>query len=158
MKRTTAVGVTSKGLALLGVIVIAMLATGCGSDSKTSDAAFKKDAKAATAKVTKLGDDIGLAIQTAGTTPDAELGKTFDALTARGRTIIGDLKALKPPDSAKQRVDDLIAALTTGARDLDAIATAVHASDGKAAGAATRTLATDSPAIKSARVALEGEL
>jgi hypothetical protein len=158
MQSTTAVGVTSKGLALLGVIVIAMLAVGCGSDSKKSDDAFKKDAQAATAQTTQLGADLSDAIQSAGTTSDAKLATVFDNLTTRGRKLVAKLKALDPPDSARQEVDDLIAAVTTGAKDLDAIATAVRASDAKAATAATRKIGADSPAIKSARIALQGEL
>lgn len=158
MQSTTAVGVTSKGLALLAVIVTAMLVACSGGDSKKSDDAFKTDAKAATAQTTQLGADLAAAVQSAGSTSDAKLAKTFEALTTRGRALVARLKALKPPNSARQEVDDLIAALTTGAKDLDAIATAVRASDAKAATAATRQIGADSPAIKSARVALQGEL
>jgi hypothetical protein len=129
-----------------------------GSDKKNSDAAFKKAAKVATAETSKLGADIGKAIRTADSGSDAALATTFDGLTARGRAILDKLKALKPPDSARQKVDDLIAALTTGAKDLNAIASAIHAGDGKGAGAATQTLAKDSPPIKSARLALQAEL
>lgn len=146
---------------LLIVTVIAVLVAGCGGDNdatKKKDADFKEDATAAATQTSQLGKDLGSAIEGAGSTTDAQLAKTFSDLTSRARAVVAKLRALEPPDKARQKVDDLAAALSTGAKDLAAIATAVRSSDAAGARTATQTLVSDSPAIKTANDALKAEL
>jgi hypothetical protein len=139
----------------LGVVVAGLIA-GCGGDDKSDDVAdFKKDAAAAAAKTTLLGDDLGTAISTASSKTDAQLTATFADLTTRAKAIVADLRALKPNDASRQKVADLSEALDVGATDLEAIKTAAANSDADAARSATEKLVTDSPAIKDANAALK---
>jgi hypothetical protein len=143
----------------LGVVVAGLVA-GCGGDDKSDDgaAAFKKSAASLAAKTSLVGDDLGTALSTASTKTDAQLTATFTDLTSRARSIVTQLKALEPTDSARQKVADLAEALDVGANDLDTIAKAAANSDADAAKSATQKLVTDSPTIKQANDALKSEL
>jgi len=143
----------------LGAVVAGLLA-GCGGggDKSDSGAVFKKDAASLAAKTSLLGDDLGTAITTASTKTDAQLTAKFTDLTSRARTIVAQLKALKPTDSARQKVADLAESLDVGATDLDAITKAATNSDADAAKTATEKIVADSPAIKEANDALKAEL
>ena len=147
---------------LVAAVAIAALAAGCGGDggddAKQDTAKFESGAKAATAETTKIGSDIGTAIQAAPNETDAELAATFTDLASRARAVVADLNALDPPAASRAKVNALVGALGTGAQDLDAIATAARAHDASSARAATETLGRDSPAIKSAKDALDAEL
>ena len=153
------------------VALVALAFAGCGGDSKKDDeaaaaakakaaaaAAFKTGAKAATAETTKIGDDLGKAIQGAEEETDAALAATFTSLAGRARGVVDDLNALETPQESRAEVTALVGALTTGAQDLDAIATAARAHDASSARSATETLVRDSPAIKAAKDALDAEL
>jgi len=153
------------------VALVALAFAGCGGDSKkdddaadaakakaTAEAAFKKGAKAATTETTKIGDDLGTAIQGADKQTDAALAAEFTSLASRARGVVGDLNALETPQASRAEVTALVGALTTGAQDLDAIATAARAHDASSARSATTTLVQDSPAIKTAKEALEAEV
>lgn len=156
---------------LPAVALVALAFAGCGGDSKkdddaadaakakaTAQAVFKKGAKAATTETTKIGDDLGTAIQGADKQTDAALAADFTSLASRARGVVGDLNALETPQESRAEVTALVGALTTGAQDLDAIATAARAHDASSARSATQTLVQDSPAIKSAKEALEAEI
>ena len=151
--------------------LVALAFAGCGGDSKKDDeaaaaakakaaaaAAFKTGAKAATAETTKIGEDLGTAIQGADKQTDAALAAEFGRLATRARGVVGDLNALETPQASRAEVTALVGALTTGAQDLDAIATAARAHDASSARSATQTLVQDSPAIKTAKEALESEI
>jgi hypothetical protein len=153
------------------VALVALAFAGCGDDSKKDDeaaaaakakaaaaAAFKTGAKAATTDTTKIGDDLGTAIQGADKETDAALAATFTSLASRARNVVADLNALETPQESRAEVTALVGALTTGAQDLDAIATAARAHDASWARSATETLVRDSPAIKAAKDALDAEL
>ena len=153
------------------VALVALAFAGCGGDSKKDDeaaaaakakaaaaAAFKTGAKAATAETTKIGEDLGTAIQGAGKQTDATLAATFTSLASRARGVVTDLNALETPQESRAEVTALVGALTTGAQDLDAIATAARSNDAASARSATVTLVRDSPAIKAAKDALDAEL
>jgi hypothetical protein len=153
------------------VALVALAVAGCGGDSKKDDeaataakakaaaaAAFKTGAKAATAETTKIGDDLGTAIQGADKETDAALAATFTGLASRARGVVADLNALETPQASRAEVTALVGALGTGAQDLDAIATAARANDAASARSATETLIKDSPAIKAAKDALDTEL
>jgi len=153
------------------VALVALAFAGCGGDSKeddaaadaakakaTAEAAFKKGATAATAETTKIGEDLGTAIQGASRQTDAALAATFTSLAGRARGVVSDLNALETPQETRAEVTALVGALTTGAQDLDAIATAARANDASSARSATETLVRDSPAIKAAKDALDAEL
>jgi len=153
------------------VALVALAFAGCGGDSKKDDeaaaaakakavaaAAFKKGAKAATAETTKIGNDLGTAIQGANKETDAALAATFTSLATRARAVVADLNELETPQESRAEVTALVGALSTGAQDIDAIATAAHAHDASSARSATETLVRDSPAIKAAREALEAEI
>jgi hypothetical protein len=144
----------------LGVVVAGLVAGCGGGDDKSDDgaAAFKKSAASLAAKTSLVGDDLGTAISTASTKTDAQLTATFTDLTSRARSIVTQLKALEPTDSARQKVADLAEALDVGANDLDTIAKAAANSDADAAKSATQKLVTDSPTIKQANDALKSEL
>ena len=152
------------------VALVALAFAGCG-DSKEDDgaadaakakaaatAAFKTGAKAATTETTKIGEDLGTAIQGADKQTDAALAAEFGRLATRARGVVGDLNALETPQASRAEVTALVGALTTGAQDLDAIATAARAHDASSARSATQTLVQDSPAIKTAKEALESEI
>ena len=143
----------------LGAVVVAFGA-GCGGGGEKSDdgAAFKKDAASLAAKTSLLGDDLGTAITTASTKTDAQLTAKFTELTSRARTIVTQLKALEPTDSARQKVADLAEALDVGTGDLDAITKAATNGDAAGAKTATEKIVADSPAIKEANDALKAEL
>jgi hypothetical protein len=156
---------------LPAVALVALAFAGCGGDSKKDDdkadaakakataaAAFKTGAKAATTETTKIGDDLGTAIQDASKQTDAALAAQFTSLASRARGVVGDLNALETPQASRAEVTALVGALTTGAQDLDAIATAARAHDASSARSATQTLVQDSPAIKTAKDALETEI
>jgi len=153
------------------VALVALAFAGCGGDSKKDDdaadaakakaaaaAAFKTGAKAATTETTEIGDDLGEAIQGAEKQTDAALAAEFTSLASRARGVVGDLNALETPQESRAEVTALVGALTTGAQDLDAIATAARAHDASSARSATTTLVQDSPAIKTAKEALEEEI
>ena len=153
------------------VALVALAFAGCGGDSEKDDAAadaakakaaaaaaFKTGAKAATTETTKIGDDLGEAIQGADKQTDAALAAEFTSLASRARGVVGDLNALETPQESRAEVTALVGALTTGAQDLDAIATAARAHDASSARSATQTLVQDSPAIKTAKEALEAEI
>ena len=153
------------------VALVALAFAGCGGDSKKDDeaaaaakakavaaAAFKKGAKAATAETTKIGNDLGTAIQGANKETDAALAATFTSLATRARAVVADLNELETPQESRAEVTALVGALSTGAQDIDAIATAARAHDARSARSATETLVRDSPAIKAAREALEAEI
>jgi hypothetical protein len=143
----------------LGAVVAGVIA-GCGGDDKSDDAAatFKKSAASLAAKTSLVGDDLGTAISTASSKTDAQLTATFTDLTSRARSIVTELRALEPTDSARQKVADLAEALDVGANDLDTIAKAAANSDADAAKTATEKLVSDSPTIKQANDALKSEL
>jgi hypothetical protein len=142
--------------------VLAMLLAGCGGgdeDNKPDDAKFKTAALVTTNQISQIGQDLGATLRRARRSSDAALAKQFSGLASRTRASVAKLKALHPPDSARQEVAALTAALSTGADDLAAITSAVRTSDAKAAGAATKTLVGDhSPPIKKANDALKAEL
>lgn len=153
------------------VALVALAFAGCGGDDKKDDgaadaakakataaAAFKTGAKTATEETTKIGDDLGTAIQGADQETDAALAATFTSLATRARGVVADLNALETPQESRAEVTALVGALTTGAQDLDAIATAARAHDASSARSATQTLVQDSPAIKTAKEALEAEI
>lgn len=152
------------------VALVALAIAGCGGDSKddgaaaaakaktAAAAAFKTGATAATAETSKIGDDLGTAIQGAGKESDAGLAATFTSLAGRARGVVANLNALETPQDTRAEVTALVGALTTGAQDLDAIATAARAHDASSARSATQTLVRDSPAIKAAKDALEAKL
>lgn len=150
------------------VALVALAFAGCGDDNGKSDdaakakaaaaAAFKTGAKTATAATTKIGEDLGTAIQGADKETDAALAATFTSLATRARSVVADLNALDTPQESRAEVTALVGALTTGAQDIDAIATAARAHDASSARSATETLVRDSPAIKAAREALEAEI
>lgn len=153
------------------VALVAIAFAGCGGDGKQDDeaaaaakakaaaaAAFKTGAKAATTETTKIGDDLGKAIQGAENETDAALAATFTSLASRARGVVADLNALETPQESRAEVTALVGALTTGAQDLDAIATAARSNDAASARSATETLVRDSPAIKAAKDALDAEL
>ena len=153
------------------VALVALAFAGCGGDSKKDDeaadaakakaaatAAFKKGAEAATTETTQIGDDLGTAIQGASKQTDAALAAEFTSLASRARGVVSDLNALQTPLQSRAEVTALAGALTTGAQDLDAIATAARAHDASSARSATQTLVQDSPAIKTAKEALEAEI
>ena len=146
---------------LAAAVATAVLAAGCGGgddDAKDDTVKFETGAKAATAETTKIGDDIGKAIQAAPDETDAALAATFTGLANRARAVVADLNSLEPPTEARPEVNALAAALGTGAQDLDAIATAARANDASSARAATESLVRDSPPIKAAKDALNTEL
>ena len=145
-------------LALAAGVALAVAGCGGSDDSSSDEAEFKSAAKAASAETSKIGDDLGSAIQAADKQTDAELATQFTDLASRARAVVADLNGLKPPDEARAKVNALVSALGTGAQDLDAIATAARANDADSARSATVTLVKDSPAIKSAREALDAEL
>ena len=148
--------------------LVALALAGCGDDGAKDDdaakakaaatAAFTTGAKAATAETTKIGNDLGTAIQGASKESDAALAATFTSLAGRARDVVADLNALETPQASRAELTALVGALTTGAQDLDAIATAARAHDASSARSATQTLVQDSPAIKSAKEALEAEI
>ncbi len=152
------------------VALVSIAIAGCGGDSKddgaadaakakaAAAAAFKTAATAATAETTKIGDDLGTAIQGAGKETDAALAATFTNLASRARGVVANLNALETPQDSRAEVTALVGALTTGAQDLDAIATGARAHDASSARSATQTLVRDSPAIKAAKDALEAKL
>ena len=147
---------------LIVAVAIAALAAGCGGggdDAAKKDAAkFRSGAKAATTETTKIGTDLGTAVQAARNQTDAALAATFTDLASRARAVVADLNALDPPDPSRAKVNALVSALGTGAQDLDAIAAAARAHDASSARSATETLGRDSPAIKAAKDALDPEL
>lgn len=152
------------------VALVALAFAGCGDSKKDDKAAaaakakaaaataFKTGAKAATTETTKIGDDLGTAIQGADKQTDAALAATFTSLAGRARGVVSDLNALQTPQESRAEVTALVGALSTGAQDLDAIATAARGSDASSARSATETLVKDSPAIKAAKDALDAEL
>ena len=152
------------------IVLLALAIAGCGSDSKddgaadaakataAAAAAFKTGATQATAETTKIGNDLGTAIQGAKKETDASLAATFTSLANRARAVVSDLNALDTPQESRAEVTALVGALSTGAQDLDAIATAARGNDASSARSATETLVRDSPAIKAAKDALEAEL
>jgi len=144
----------------LGAVVAGLMAGCGGSDDKSDDAAaaFKKSAASLAAKTSLVGDDLGTAISTASSKTDAQLTATFTDLTSRARSIVTELRALDPTDSARQKVADLAEALDVGANDLDTIAKAAANSDANGAKSATEKLVADSPTIKQANDALKAEL
>lgn len=169
--QTISAGHQSMRRALLAVVMIAAFAAGCGgsdSDDTATEtatasqqqqaAAFKSGATAATAATTKIGTDLGAAIQSASSQTDAQLAATFTDLAARSRAVVADLNALDPPAASRAKVNALVGALSTGAQDLDAIATAARAGDAASAKSATETLVRDSPAIMAAKDALDADL
>ncbi|MDP2711197.1 MAG: hypothetical protein Q8O56_08250 [Solirubrobacteraceae bacterium] len=153
-------------LAVLLIAALAVFAAGCGGsddddgddDAQQSVAAFNAGAKAATTETTSIGREIGSTIRTARTQTNAQLAAKFTNLAARARAVVDKLNALDPPDASRAKVTALVGALSTGAQDLDAIATAARAGDAAAARSATQTLARDSPAIEAAKDALDADV
>jgi hypothetical protein len=147
---------------LSAAVATAALLAGCGGgggdDAKNDTAKFESGAKAATTETTKIGTDIGTAIQTASKQTDAELAATFTDLASRARAVVADLNALDPPAASRAKVNALVSALGTGAQDLDAIGAAARGHDASSARSATQTLVGDSPPIKAAKNALDAEL
>ncbi len=105
-----------------------------------------------------IGEDLGTTIEGAEKETDSALAAAFARLADRSREAVADLEALKPPADTRREVDGLVAALGTGARDLDAIAVAARGNNAQAAASATATLVNDSPAISSANNALKAKL
>ncbi|MEA2191147.1 MAG: hypothetical protein QOI73_1268 [Solirubrobacteraceae bacterium] len=155
-----AIGRIHRPSLLLAAVATATLLAGCGGgDDKNKDTAkFDSGAKAATTETTKIGTDIGTAIQTASKQTDAELAATFTDLASRARGVVADLNALDPPAASRAKVNALVSALGTGAQDLDAIGTAARGHDASSARSATQTLVGDSPPIKAAKDALDADL
>jgi hypothetical protein len=154
-----AIGRIHRPSLLLAAVATATLLAGCGGGGDDKDTAkFESGAKAATTETTKIGTDIGTAIQTASKQTDAELAATFTDLASRARGVVADLNALDPPAASRAKVNALVSALGTGAQDLDAIGTAARGHDASSARSATQTLVGDSPPIKAAKDALDADL
>jgi hypothetical protein len=129
----------------LALLAVGALLVGCGGSGDTDK--FKKDYKADRQTLREIGNDIGSAISNAPNDSASALAAKFRSLASRTQTLLNSLRKLKPPGKVKSDFNALSSALSKGRRDLSAIASAATSNDANAAGAATRALITDSPAI-----------
>jgi hypothetical protein len=167
-------GRTSRALAAGGaalVIAVGALA-GCGDDGGSTTAAEAATATAPElsiaaaaaayapirAEIGAIGRDLGTAVVNAPRASDAELADQFSALTVRAEAAVTRLEGLNVPARVDTALDDLREALSTGADDLRAVATAAREHDAQAAKEATQRLVSDSAGIKQARAEVEQQL
>jgi hypothetical protein len=161
---------SSRALAAGGAALVLAAGTlaGCGgSDSSTTATTTATTltitgASAAYApirvEIVGIGKDIGTAIEGARSSTDAQLADQFSALTVRVEGAVARLERLTVPASLRTALDQLQQALTIGAADLRAVATAARRHDAQAAKEAAQRLAGDSAGIRQARAAVEQQL
>ncbi len=151
---------TIRRLSSFAALVAVLALAACGSSKSSGPSA--EDARTAYApvktQISKLGGDIGAAVQAASNETDAKLATQFAALTTRGRAQAAALGKLDLPASATDTRDALQDALRKGSDDLSDITTAARASDAAAAHAAAEKLVADSQQIETARAAFEKAL
>ncbi len=159
----------SKRLMLPALALAALSLSACGSSSSSSSqtssqakttpaapslSAFKAGFAKDKASFTKLGNDLGVAIQKAAQTSASQLQKEFSALSARTRHEGEKLAKLDPPAKYKAQLDKLVSDFGPVATDMDAIAKAAGTNDATAARKAAASLVRHSAALKTEDVSL----
>ena len=128
------------------VLAVSALLLGCGGGSGDTDR-FKQDYKTDRQTLRQIGNDIGSAISNAPNESASALAAKLTSLANRTRALLRSLRRLEPPDKVKSDFNTLTSTLAKAQHDLSGIAAALRTNDANAATAATRALATDSPAI-----------
>ncbi|MBB4664894.1 hypothetical protein [Conexibacter arvalis] len=162
---------SSRALAVGGtaLVLAAAALAGCGDDDTggtvTTTTAPRLSVTGAAAayapiraEIVAIGRDLGTAVRNAPGTADAELADQFSALTVRAESAVARLESLDVPADLDTAFDDLREALSDGAEDLRAVATAARQHDPQAAREATQRLVSDSAAIRAARAQVERQL
>ncbi len=123
-----------------------------------SPGAFKTGFAKDKAQFTKLGNDLGAAIQAAPKKSNSQLASQFDALAARTTQQQAALRQLNPPAQYKAKLDELTADFGPVAKDMKAISAAARSNSASGARTAAARLVKDSAALKAADVALSTAL
>lgn len=141
--------------ACLTVIVALGLLSGCGGSSpgpsrSSSLATFKRDYDAERTSLNAVSDQIGTVLTGASAHTDAQLTTELDLVEPRYRAELTKLGALKAPPEMTAAFATVKSAAGVLDVDLRKISSALSAHDASAAGAATRQLGSDVPALKTA--------
>jgi hypothetical protein len=148
---------TMNGLGLIPVsscVVLALLASGCGGSGEH----FKRDYAAEQPELTRLGTDIGNALQGARGRSDAQLESQFTDLAQRTGEALKKLQAIKAPRKDAVLFDTVEGGLRKVQQDLGAVAAAARADSAGAAQSATTALIADATAVKGAGDQLKHDL
>jgi hypothetical protein len=149
------------------LLIIGLLAlAGCGSSKSSTTtstgpsptALFKAAFAADKAKLTKLGEDVGAAVEGAKSQTDNALMNQFQSLGSRATVLSGALSQLEAPAQFKGELATLQSSVTQVAGSLHAIEAAAAANDAAAAKAAAEALVANAQEVKTSDNALSAKL
>jgi hypothetical protein len=146
-----------KGSTVPFLALSALVLSACGS-SGPSLSEFKQGFAADKAAFSAIGNDVGVALQTAPKKTNAELATEFSVLASRAAQQQTNLQALKAPSKYRHDLTTLISDFTPVIADLRAIAAAARADNAKAAETSAASLVRHSVTLKSADVGLSRAL
>jgi len=141
-------------IALVALLVL----VGCGGSSGPSESSFKKSYSSEKAKLKKLGEDVGQAVEGAAKQNDGTLVKEFEGLAGRATTLAGELGQLQAPTKFRTELASLQSSITQVAGTLRQIEAAAAANDESAAKAGGEAIVADSQQVKAIDDALSKKL
>ena len=145
-------------LVLVALVAAALLATGCGSSGPSAADAYKTSFTPLNQEIIKTGNDVGDAVTTANTKPDAQIGVDFARLSDRAATLAGQLAKLAPPKELQADHQLLVGGLRKEAGNLNRIAEAAVKGDAVAAKAASQDTVTAAAGIRDPRLRIATQL
>jgi len=153
---------------ITSLLIVGLLAlAGCGgSNSKTTTTTktvsavttFKNAYAAEKAKLSKLGENVGSAVEGANKKSNEALMKQFQSLGARATALSGALGQLEAPAQYKGYLSTLQSSITQVAGSLHAIEAAAAANDPEAAKAAAEALVANAQEVKKSDNSLSAKL
>ncbi len=139
--------VRPRPLLLACVVVLAVIAGGCGQSEKDK---YIDSYRPLNSRLVKLNDDLARTINGSETKTNAELAREFTPLSTRLGALSRDIRKLNTPVDLRQESKALSQTLDTTRTDVDGVARAARRRDARGLAAASVRLPQEANRISAA--------